>query len=147
MGSRDENAGDGLRIGQLATTVGINPKTIRYYEELGLLSPVVRTRAGYRCYTAVGCDQLRFIIKAKATGLTLGEIGELLAVRRGGEEPCAQLRATLDRKLAAVEAQLHALAAFRDELRALRAAAASDTYDGEVCGIIERHTPQRQDAR
>jgi len=85
-------------------------------------------------------------MKAKASGLTLAGIGEILALRREGREPCAHVRVMLDRKLAVVEAQLRTLAAFRDELRTLRdVAAASTACDGAVCGIIEHHAPQRRD--
>ena len=126
------------RIAQLASELGINPKTIRYYEALGLLAPATRNAAGYRQYTGREPDALRFVIKAKAAGLTLAEIGEILALRREGHEPCAHVRAMLDRKLAVVEAQLRTLSAFRDELLALRDAAVT-IGDGQVCGIIERH--------
>lgn len=133
------------RIGQLAAEYGLNSKTLRYYEELGLLAPATRTSAGYRQYSSAECETLRFIIKAKASGLTLAEIGEILALRRDGQEPCQHLRAILDRKLAAVEAQLCALAAFREELLALRTTPPTDAIcDGEVCRIIERHVPQRR---
>lgn len=143
-----EQAGhsDHYRIGQLAAELGLNPKTIRYYEELGLLPPAARTLAGYRLYTVVERDWLRFIIKAKATGLTLAEIGDILALRRDGQEPCAHIGAMLDRKLAVVEAQLRALTEVRDELLALRAEAATGACGGDVCGIIERHAPRRRPA-
>lgn len=137
-----------LTIGQLGIAVGLNPKTIRYYEEVGLVPLPARNRAGYRVYTADARACLGFIIKAKATGLTLAEIGELLALRRDGQPPCVQLRVTLDRKLAVVEAQLRALTDFRHELLALRAsAAASDARTGAVCGVIERHSARREHAR
>jgi MerR family Zn(II)-responsive transcriptional regulator of zntA len=113
---------------------------------LGLLTPATRTPAGYRQYTHVEREALRFVIKAKAAGLTLAEIGDILALRRDGQEPCAHVRALLDRKLAVVEAQVWALSALRDELRALRDAAAARTAcDGTVCGIIEHHAPRRHD--
>jgi DNA-binding transcriptional MerR regulator len=132
-----------FHIGALASELGINTKTIRYYEELGLLPAPARTSAGYRLYTTADREQLRFIIKAKTTGLTLEQIGEVLALRRDGQEPCAHLRALLDGKLATVEAQLRALTAFRDELRRLRDAAETTDRDGAVCGIIERHAAGR----
>lgn len=131
-----------VHIGQLAAELGLNPKTIRYYEALGLLVPSARSGAGYRRYTGAERETLRFIIKAKASGLTLAEIGEILALRRAGQAPCAQVRAMLDRKLAAVEAQLRDLTAFRAELLTLRdAATAGNACDGAVCGIVEHHTP------
>lgn len=140
-----DRTGHTFHIGQLAAEAGVSTKTIRYYEELGLLPSPARTPSGYRLYTTVERDCLRFIIKAKATGLTLGEIDELLALRRSGQVPCAQLRATLDRKLATVAAQLQALTDFRHELLALRdAAGTGEGSAGEVCGIIERHILRRR---
>ena len=129
-----------LRIGALASELGINPKTIRYYEELGLLPAPARTPAGYRVYTAGDREQLGFIIKAKTTGLTLEEIGEILALRRQGREPCEHVAAMLDRKLDAIDRQLQALTDLRHELASLRDEARATPAAGCVCGIIEQHT-------
>ncbi len=90
-----------LRIGALAADLGLNPKTIRYYEEIGLLPVPQRTGAGYRQYSAADRERLRFI-KAKVIGFTLREIREILAVRDGGGEPCPYLGDLLAHKLAAV---------------------------------------------
>ncbi len=76
-------------IGQLAAELGLNTKTSRYYEGLGLLALAARTAAGYRRYTDVERDALHFVVKAKEAGLTLAEIGDILALRHVGEEPCA----------------------------------------------------------
>lgn len=134
-----------LQIGDLAAAFGINAKTIRYYEDIGLLQAPNRTPAGYRLYTDTEREQLQFIIKAKATGLTLDEIGEVLTLRRNGETPCDQVLAILDRKLASVDRQIAALKEFREELLTLRSEAV-DTMGSEacVCGIIEQHEPTSQ---
>ncbi|MGH2398384.1 MAG: heavy metal-responsive transcriptional regulator [bacterium] len=129
-----------LRIGELAAEFGLNPKTIRYYEEIGLLPHPERTEVGYRLYSDSDRDQLRFITKAKAIGLTLTEIAEILAVRKQGDQPCDQVVELLDRKVAAVDRELRLLADFRRELVTLREEAAENRA-GEacVCGIIEHH--------
>ena len=134
-----------LRIGDLAAQLGLNPKTIRYYEELGLLPKPRRTPAGYRVYGAEDLDRLRFIGKAKAIRLTLEEIAGILHLRLDGRQPCAHVLALLDRKLVAVDARLRALADVREELVALREEVAS-TMGAEacVCGIIEQHGPVSQ---
>ena len=113
-----------VRIGELATELGLNPKTIRYYEEIGLLPTPQRTPAGYRLYSAADRERLQFIGKAKAIGLTLEEIREILMLRRDGERPCAHVLGLLDQKLATVDAQLRTLTDFRQDLVALRQAAA-----------------------
>jgi MerR family Zn(II)-responsive transcriptional regulator of zntA len=129
-----------LRIGELAAELGLNPKTIRYYEGIGLLPAPQRTEAGYRLYGPADRERLAFIRKARAIGLTLEEIGELLALRRDGEPPCGHLAELVDQKLAAVDAQLRALADFRHELVSLREeATATCCDDGHICAVIEHH--------
>jgi MerR family transcriptional regulator, Zn(II)-responsive regulator of zntA len=129
-----------VRIGELAAELGLNPKTIRYYEEIGLLPEPQRTPAGYRLYNEADRERLLFIGKAKAIGLTLQEIGETLTLRRLGEQPCEHVRYLLDQKLAAVDAQLQALTEFRQELVTLREEAATgQAAEAGVCGIIEQH--------
>lgn len=130
-----------LRIGGLASRLGLNPKTIRFYEQIGLLPAPPRTAAGYRLYGAADLERLRFVGQAKAIGLSLDEIREILALRAEGTRPCEHVVALLDRKVAAVDAQLRALQAFRGELAAMRAEAArTATAEACVCGIIEHHT-------
>lgn len=133
-----------VRIGELATELGLNPKTIRYYEEIGLLPAPRRTPAGYRLYDTADRERLQFIAKAKAIGLTLEEIREILMLRRDGERPCGHVLGLLDQKLATVDAQLRTLADFRQDLVALREEAV-ETMSGDacVCGIIELHEATR----
>ena len=116
----DVHANGYLRIGQLAAEFGLNPKTIRYYEAIGLLPPPERTDAGYRLYTDADVERLRFIGKAKLIGLSLDEIREIFRLRSNGEPPCGCVLSMLDQKVAAMDAQLCALEAFRQELVALR---------------------------
>lgn len=133
-----------LRIGELAAELGLNPKTIRYYEEIGLLPAPKRAANGYRLYDATDNQRLRFIAKAKAIGLTLDEIREILTLRYRGESPCEHVLALLDRKLAKVDQQLRALMEFRRELVALREEAAETMRaDACVCGIIEQYKTAR----
>lgn len=131
-----------FHIGELAGELGLNPKTIRYYEDIGLLPEPERSASRYRLYEAADLERLRFILKAKAIGLTLGEIREILALRHDNRRPCAHVLELLDRKLADVDQQLAALSEFRRELLTLQAEAAETmTAEAGVCGIIERHEP------
>ncbi len=131
-----------LRIGKLAGEMGLNPKTIRYYESFGLLPAPARTSAGYRQYSVSDRERLRFIAKAKAIGFTLREIRDVLARRDGGGEPCPYVGELLDQKLTAVETQLRLLTELRGELLALKAETAVTACSSTpICGPIERHTP------
>lgn len=139
-----------LRIGQLAAELGLNPKTIRYYEDIGLLPQPERTPGGYRLYDTSARDRLQFIDKAKALGLSLEEIHEVLTVCDGGSRPCEHVLTLLDQKLAEVDEQIKLLTDFRADLLGIRQTAV-ETMPGEgaMCRIIEHHTlksPGSQDS-
>ena len=133
------------RIGELAGELGLNPKTIRYYEAIGLLPEPQRNTSGYRIYGAADRERLRFIAKAKSIGLSLEEIGEVLALRDAGSEPCTRVRELIDRKLAAVNEQLRLLTDLRSDLLRLQARAAATTCScTPICEIIELYEPPRR---
>jgi len=68
-----------LRIQEVATELGLTPRSIRYYEELGLLSPAARSQGAYRLYDASDVERLRFIKALRDdAGFSLAEIGQLL---------------------------------------------------------------------
>jgi DNA-binding transcriptional MerR regulator len=68
-----------LRIQQVAAEVGLTTRSIRYYEELGLLNPAARSEGSYRLYDADDLDRLRFIKGLRDdAGFSLAEIGQLL---------------------------------------------------------------------
>ncbi len=69
-----------MQIGELADRVGVNTKTIRYYESIKLLPEPARTPAGYRIYGPDDETRLTFIKTAQHLGLSLDEIREVLAL-------------------------------------------------------------------
>lgn len=128
------------RIGELAAELGLNPRTIRFYEEIGLLPPAKRSENGYRLFDDADRERLQFISKAKAVGLSLEEISQILTVSSSGTQPCEHVLGLLDQKLAAVEGQMRALADFQQELLLLREEAVQTRrVDTCICGIIELH--------
>jgi DNA-binding transcriptional MerR regulator len=126
--------GCGLRSGELAAQFGLSPRTIRYYEAVGLLPAPRRTPSGYRVYDEADVARLRFVLRAKAVGLRLGEIGEVLRIQENGQLPCDHVRRWIDRKLAEVDQQLAALRSFRTDLLELRKHA-SRRRSGRVRGV------------
>jgi DNA-binding transcriptional MerR regulator len=129
-----------MRIGELAEQVGVNPKTIRYYESIGLLPPPPRTDAGYRVYGPDAEGRLVFIKTAQHLGLSLDEIREVLALREAGSAPCEHVRGMLREQVRTIGQRITELRRLRDELRALDAVI-DEIPEGEgvVCRIIE-HT-------
>ena len=114
-----------LQIGQLAERAGVSPKTIRYYEEVGLLREPARSTGGYRLYGTGDEERLRFISAARRTGFALGEIKEILALRDRGVAPCEYVRDAIRRRLGEVEQRLAELRELKQELARLDAVARS----------------------
>lgn len=109
-----------LTIGRLGSLADIEPKTLRYYDRVGLVRPATRTAAGYRMYGENAVERLRFIRRAKALRMSLVDIRRILAVRDEGAAPCGHVLELVGRNLDNVEAQMRQLARLRADLRRLR---------------------------
>jgi DNA-binding transcriptional MerR regulator len=129
-----------MRIGQLADRVGVNPKTIRYYESIGLLPEPDRTESGYRDYVEDDVDRLAFIRRAQKLDLQLDEIGEILALRERGERPCDYVLEVAAVRLTELDKRIAEIQRARRELRSLLERA-DDLPRGrdDFCGLIEHH--------
>ncbi len=66
------------QIGEVADRVGLSLRTIRYYEEIGLVEPSGRTDGGFRLYTEADIERLRLVKALKPVGMSLETMGELL---------------------------------------------------------------------
>lgn len=111
------------RIGEVAAKVGLTERTIRYYEELGLLESVKRLDGGVRVYTDEDVRRLKYIGKLKTLGLTLQEMLELERMyqrHRSNRNVLPRLIELLDAHLATANERMNELAALRDEIRAYR---------------------------
>ncbi|ACK70487.1 transcriptional regulator, MerR family [Gloeothece citriformis PCC 7424] len=109
-----------LKIGEVARESGLSVKTIRYYEELGLLTPsVTRSPTGYRLFAQSVFNRLAFIKRAQSLGLNLNEIQEILTVHDQGHLPCGMVKEHLVQKLSAIEEQIQALTILKSELQGI----------------------------
>lgn len=133
-----------MRIGELAAQLGINPRTIRYYEGIGLLPAADRTGANYRRYQAGDADRLTFIKTAQRLGLSLDEIREILALRDRGEAPCGYVRRVLARELDAIDDRIAELRTLRGELVKLEALADQlPPSPAGYCRLIDHHADRK----
>ena len=131
-----------MKIGELARSTGATVKTIRFYEDAGLIRAAPRTESGYRIYEKDDVERLEFIRSAKRLGMSLDEIRGVLQLHDLNEPTCIHVRALLDNKIARIDLALKELRDFRRELASLRDEA-GDLEDccpagGNVCGIVER---------
>jgi MerR family transcriptional regulator, copper efflux regulator len=130
-----------VRIGQLAAQTGYSVRTIRFYEQSGLLPAPSRTPAGYRSYDQDAVSRLRFVRSAQALGLSLAEIADVLRIRDHQGPPCSYVAELLDTHICALDRRIDELTALRDELRARRPLGAAPDparcQSDQVCYLIE----------
>ena len=123
----------GMKIGALASRSGVPVKTLRYYEDLGLLPAIGRSEGGYRLFDEHSLRRLEFIRRLKTLGLSLEEIQGCLAVHDAGELPCGDIEIQLGRQIERIDGQIKELRQLRMELQELLAGWQSDpAKDGNV---------------
>lgn len=141
-----------LRIGQLAQATGVSAKTIRYYEQGGVLPAPSRSDAGYRQYARGDVHRLLFVRRARALGLSLANIKTLMAELDGGA--CLtmrpRLRTLVTEQLHTVQRQMAEFQLLEQQLvqvlQRLESAASAPHTDGCQCLVLDvpdgRQSPQ-----
>ncbi|GAB4248791.1 MerR family transcriptional regulator [Deferrisoma sp.] len=122
-----QNGGNGaaapIKIGELARRVGLTPRTIRYYEDIGLLNSVRRVEGGRRIYTDADVRRLKFIKRLKLLGLSLEEmkeLEELYRTHRSNAKVLPRLLELLDRHPEQIEHRIEQLRMLQRDIEAYR---------------------------
>ena len=136
-------------IGIIAKHAGVPIKTIRYYEEVGLLPKPARTTSRYRLYAPKIVDRLQFIKKAQSLGLRLEDIKEILELADRGRCPCGHVQRLLKFRLRELNqkiADLHLMT--RRITHAVRSGCPPRfrPHGKAVCPTIERQPLRRRSA-
>lgn len=130
-----------MQIGELAQRSGLSAKTIRFYEQAGVLPEPARTPGGYRDYGPQFVERLDFVRRAQAAGLTLKQVAQILAISDRGDAPCGHVREILHQRLGQVRAHIAELITLETHLQALLDNAErqpATTHDNSgVCWILE----------
>ncbi|MES2676054.1 MAG: Cu(I)-responsive transcriptional regulator [Pseudomonadota bacterium] len=124
-----------MNIGQAAAESGLATKTVRYYEEIGLVIPARYTGNDYRNYSATNVEHLRFLQRARAVGFSLDVCRELLALYCDSERRSAEVKVLVLDKIQQIETQLHTLSALKSTLLGMASKCAGD--DSADCPIME----------
>lgn len=106
-----------LKIGELAKRIGVNPKTLRFYEDIGLITST-RAPNGYRIYDSQDENNLLFIRRAQKLGLSLQEIRSIIHDIEQGQCQTAksQIKELLFSKIAEIDNQIKELQALKSYL-------------------------------
>jgi len=124
-----------MNIGEAARASGVPAKTIRYYEEIGLIGAAKRDANGYRDYYPADAELLRFIRHARAVGFGIKECRTLVALYRDPNRHSRDVKALAQAKIAEIDRRIAEFQHMRGELAALAAACPGD--DDPECTILE----------
>lgn len=130
-----------MTVKGLATAVNVTPDTVRYYVRTGLLRPVRDPVNGYRRFSMLDVDRLRFICRAKSLGFTLAEITDVFADAEAGDSPCPRVRAIIRRRIEENRQRIDELLALQDrmELADSQWQSMEDGMpdEGSICRLID----------
>ena len=134
----------GQTISQLVQTTGLSARTLRYYEELGLLPGIRRRSSGRRVYGEDEVQRLRFIQRLKALGLSLSEIKELnavYAIQGSTDAMLKRLASLLDAHLSELDGRIAELQGLRSEMGRYRDRVAQPENPPEALKNAEPFAP------
>jgi Cu(I)-responsive transcriptional regulator len=123
-----------MNIGQAAHASGVSAKMIRYYEQIGLVTPAERTDSNYRSFDARNVNELRFIRRARSLGFSVEEIAGLLSLWRDRDRPSRDVKAIAEAHVADLQTRIAEMQAMADTLRHLSHCCAGD--DRPDCPIL-----------
>ena len=123
-----------MNIGDVAATADLPAKTIRYYEDIGLIRPS-RSANGYRSFSESDLHKLKFLGRARALGFSIEDCRVLLALYEDDKRASSEVKKIAKRHLAEIESKITDLAAMRDTLTHLVDTCAGDARPD--CPILE----------
>ena len=129
-----------MNIGDVARRTGVPSKTIRYYEDIGLVSPARGTN-GYRAFRMADVHKLIFLGRARALGFPIEDCRTLLALWDDESRSSAEVKHLAEQQLMAIDAKIESLREMRGTLATLIGTCAGD--DRPDCPIIEALSPKR----
>jgi len=137
-----------LLIGKLEAQSGVPIKTIRYYEELGLIESSGRTEGGFRLFSPDIVSRLSFIKRSQSLGFSLQEIGEILRIHDHGELPCDEVRQKIQAKVSEINYRIQQLKELKSELLSLVAETKPlpNQEEGMICPIIQNFDEKIENA-
>ncbi len=123
-----------MNIGEVSERSGLPAKTIRYYEEIGLIN-IPRDPNGYRRFGDGELEHLSFLARARGLGFSIEDCRALLGLYRNAERASSEVKAIAQRHLDAIEVKIRDLTAMRENLSALVDNCAGD--HNSQCAILD----------
>ncbi|KZX59167.1 heavy metal-responsive transcriptional regulator [Halioglobus sp. HI00S01] len=124
-----------MKISEAARRSGLSSKTIRYYENIGIIAPALRGENGYRHYEPAAVEELKFLARARDVGFNLDECRELLNLHRDSGRQSRHAKALVLEKSGQLQERIARLQAMQEVLEGLAARCQGD--EGPDCAILD----------
>lgn len=111
-----ESKGIILNIGKAAKLSNLTVKTVRYYADIGLVSPVKNSKTGYRDFSEDDVARLQFVSKARKFNFTIQECEELLSLYSDKDRSSREVKSLTLEKISEIDAKLFELKELRQQL-------------------------------
>lgn len=131
---------EGLLINDISKKLGINSKTIRFYEDIGLIPKPKRNESNYRVYSNEDIETLSFVKKSRELGFSIEEIKNIIKIRENGDLPKDVVIQTLEEQKSTLEKRIKEMIVFNDKLSKVIDNFKNNEHvckKGKICGLIE----------
>ena len=132
-----------VRIGEASRLTGVPAKTIRYYEEIGLIPAADRAENSYRLYDEVALHLMRFVKRARDFGFSIDETSELLALWRDPSRSSSDVKGLARQRIAEIDRKIEALTEMKETLGVLARQCHGDRRPD--CPILETLANEPED--
>lgn len=123
-----------MNIGTIARRADLPTKTVRYYADIGLVLPSGRSSAGYRIYSEIELNKLRFVRSARSFGFSVEECRELLGLYEDRDRSSRDVKRMAQQRIKQIEDKMAELQSLHDELARLAESCHGD--DRADCPIL-----------
>lgn len=129
-----------LRIGELSKETDISVSALRYYEQIGLLTPAYKAESNYRYYKQSDISLALFIKKAQCLGFSLEEIKEIINERKNGKSACAKVKSFAQRKITELQEKMKELKKLEDALKKYitECKVTDELQDSSICKLVDK---------
>lgn len=134
-----------MNISEAARRSGLSSKTIRYYEEIGLIAQATRGANGYRQYGQAAIEELQFLARARDVGFDLDECRQLLELHRDSARQSRHARSLVLEKSAQLQERIDSLRAMQQVLQDMASRCHGD--EGPECAILDDLAGSREGAQ
>lgn len=138
-----------MEIREIVKISGVSAKTIRYYEDIGLLPPPARMPNGYRDYSKSDVDRLMLAVGARRLDFSIKEIKEILDLRDSNIAPCKTLLGLLEKKSDEIGLRIKELRNLKKDLQELHSLGLTfpmDDIEGKecVCHLVSEYSEEKR---